>query len=55
MIKDPYIAENYKDAEWVGRKDYFYVNEFKLTQKMVSYQFPQLKKSLIDLNWVILP
>lgn len=33
LIKDPYILENYKEAEWVGREDFSYVTTFDLTKE----------------------
>ena len=33
LIKDPYILENYKEAEWVGREDFSYVTTFDLSKE----------------------
>ena len=33
LIKDPYILENYKEAEWVGRENFSYVTTFDLSKE----------------------
>ncbi|MCQ3034966.1 MAG: hypothetical protein MJ248_01900 [Bacilli bacterium] len=49
LIKDPYVAENYKDAEWVGRNDYVYENQLIVTKEMLEYDVIDLTFKGIDL------
>lgn len=34
LVSDPYFAENYKESEWVGRKDFTYQLELDIEEEM---------------------
>lgn len=49
LIKDPYILENYKEAEWVGREDFSYVTTFDLSKEELQKPSHILVFESIDL------
>ena len=49
LIKDPYIAENYKDAEWIGRKDYTYQCQFEADDELLKFDSIVVKFKGVDL------
>ena len=49
MIEDPYIRENYKDAEWIGREDFVYESIFDVTEEAFAKDSQTLVFKGIDL------
>ncbi|MCQ2742350.1 MAG: hypothetical protein MJ239_03520 [Bacilli bacterium] len=49
LISNPYIAENYKDAEWVGRKNYSYTKTFQVSEEDICFDVIKLNFKGIDL------
>lgn len=49
IISNPYIAENYKDAEWIGRKDFTYLKEFEISEEQEKNEVIKLCFKGIDL------
>lgn len=49
IVSDPYIQENYKDSEWVGREDFTYQTRFDLTKEELSKPCHELVFESVDL------
>lgn len=48
-IKDPYVRENYKDAEWIGREDFTYETLFSCSEDELSQKSNVLVLDGVDL------
>jgi len=49
LISNPYIAENYKDAEWISRSNYEYFKEFDIDEKQIQSDVVNIVFKGIDL------
>ncbi|MGI6714421.1 MAG: glycoside hydrolase family 2 protein [Bacilli bacterium] len=49
LISNPYVGENYKDAEWIGHHDYIYTKEFVINKEEFEAESVNLVFKGIDL------